>query len=181
MNSKNLTYTGIITLILGIVLIFMKGAAISAVVMVVGVFFLIAAVMNLVMAFRKDTANPFVSTLTAIGAIVLGLWLLFDPNGFTAILVYVFAGLMILAGLYHICMLAFGFKDTKFPVAFYIMPILLVVAGAVIMIIGSERMMNAIVLVTGIALVVYAVCNFLEAAGESSYKKVESSNKEIER
>lgn len=176
MNNKNLTYTGIIALIVGIVLIFMKGAAISAVVMVMGVFFLAAAILNLILAFRKQTANPFVSTLTAIGAIALGLWLLFDPDGFTAILVYVFAGLMILAGLYHICMLAFGFKDTKFPFAFYIMPILLVLAGAVILIIGSDTMMNAIVLVTGIALIVYAVCNFLEAAGESSYKK----NREIE-
>lgn len=174
MNSKNLTYTGIISLIVGIVLIFMKGAAISAVVMVVGVFFLIAAIINLIMAFRKETANPFVSTLTAIGAIALGLWLLFDPSGFTAIVVYVFAGLMILAGLYHICMLAFGFRDSKFPFAFYILPILLVAGGAVILIIGSRQMMNAIVLVSGIALIVYAVCNFLEAAGEGNYKKIEA-------
>lgn len=172
MKSKNLTYTGVITLILGILLIFMKGAAISAVVMVMGVFFLVAAILNVYFAFKKYS-NPVVSILTAIGAIVLGLWLLFDPEGFTAILVYVFAGLMILAGLYHICMLAFGFEDTKFPFAFYIMPILLVLAGCVILIIGSERMMNAIVLVTGIALIIYSVCNFLEAAGESSYKKIE--------
>lgn len=173
MKSKNLTYTGIMALIVGIILIFMKGAAISSVVMVMGVFFLVAAILNLVLAFRKQSANPLISTLTAIGAIALGLWLLFDPAGFTSILVYVFAGLMILAGLYHICILSFGFKDVKFPFAFYIMPILLVLAGGVIIYIGSDKMMNAIVLVTGIALIVYAVCNFLEAAGESSYKRIE--------
>ncbi len=173
MKSKNLTYTGIIALIVGIVLIFMKSAAISAVVMVMGIFFLVAAILNLIMIFRKATVNPFVTTLTAVGAIVLGLWLVFDPNGFTAIIVYVFAGLMILAGLYHISMLSFGFKDTKFPFVFYIMPILLVIAGGVILIIGSERMMNAIVLVTGIALVVYAICNFLESAGGNNYKRIE--------
>lgn len=174
MKSKNLTYTGVIALIVGIVLIFMKGAAISAVVMVVGVFFLLAAIINLILSFRKETASPFLSVLTAIGAIALGLWLLFDPAGFTSIIVYVFAGLMILAGLYHILMLAFGFKDVKFPFAFYIMPILLVIGGVVILIIGSARMMNAIVLVTGISLIVYAVCNFLEAAGESGYRKVDA-------
>ncbi|MCM1490334.1 MAG: DUF308 domain-containing protein [Muribaculum sp.] len=171
MKSKNLTYSGIITLILGILLIFMKGAAISAVVMVMGVFFLVAAVLNVYFAFKKYS-SPYVAILTAIGSMALGLWLLFDPEGFTSILVYVFAGLMILAGLYHICMLAFGFKDAKFPFAFYILPILLVIGGAVIIIIGSERMINMIVLLTGIALIVYAVCNFLEAAGESSYKKI---------
>ncbi len=173
MKSKNLTYTGIIALIVGIVLIFMKSAAISAVVMVMGIFFLVTAILNLIMVFRKATVNPFVTTLTAVGAIALGLWLVFDPNGFTAIIVYVFAGLMILAGLYHISMLSFGFKDTKFPFVFYIMPILLVIAGGVILIIGSERMMNAIVLVTGLALVVYAICNFLESAGENNYKRIE--------
>lgn len=174
MKSKNLTYTGIIALIVGIVLIFMKGAAISAVVMVVGVFFLLAAIINLILSFRKETASPFISVLTAIGAIALGLWLLFDPAGFTSIIVYVFAALMILAGLYHIFLLAFGFKDVKFPFAFYILPILLALGGMVILIIGSERMINAIVLVTGISLIVYAVCNFLEAAGESSYRKIEA-------
>lgn len=173
MKNKNLTYTGIIAMIVGIVLIFMKSAAISAVIMVMGFFLIAAAILNLIMVFRKATVNPFVTILSAAGALALGLWLVFDPNGFTAIMVYVFAGLMILAGLYHICMLSFGFKDTKFPFVFYIMPILLVIGGGVILIIGSEKMMNAIVLATGIALVVYAICNFLEAAGESNYKRIE--------
>lgn len=172
MKSKNLTYTGVITLLLGILLIFMKGAAISAVVMVMGVFFLVAAVLNVYFAFKKYS-SPYASILTALGAVVLGLWLLFDPTGFTAILVYFFAALMILAGLYHICMLAFGFKDVRFPFAFYILPIMLVLGGGVILIIGSDRMMNLIVLLTGIALIIYSVCCFLEAAGESSYRKIE--------
>lgn len=174
MKSKNLTYTGVVTLILGILLIFMKGAAISAVVMVMGIFFLVAALLNVFFAFKKYS-NPVMSILTAIGALVLGLWLLFDPQGFTSIIVYFFAALMIVAGIFHICMLAFGFKDVKFPFAFYILPILLVLGGAAIILIGSERMINMIVLLTGIALVIYSICNFLEAAGESSYKRIERS------
>ncbi len=173
MKSKNLTYTGIVTLILGVVLIFMKSAAISAVVMVMGVAFLVAAIINICLAFKKEANNTMLSVLTAIVTIAFGLWLLFDPEGFTSILVYVFAGLMIAAGLYHICLLSFGFKDSRFPFAFYILPILLVFGGIAIIIIGSATMMNLIVLLTGIALIVYSVCNFLEAAGESSYRRIE--------
>ncbi len=47
-------------------------------------------------------------------------------------------------------------------------------AGIVILIMGPVRMMNAIVLVTGISLIVYSVCNFIEAAGESNYKRIEN-------
>ena len=68
-------------------------------------------------------------------------------------------------------MLGFGFRNARFPFAFYILPILLVATGVVIFILGPVKMMNAIVMTTGIALIVYAVCNFLEAAGESSYQK----------
>lgn len=175
MKSKNLTYTGIVALVLGVMLIFMKSAAISAVVMVMGVFFLIAAVLNVIFAF-KNSSSPYVAILTAIGSLALGLWLLFDPEGFTAILVYVFAGLMILEGIYHICLLAFAFKDSSFPFPFYILPILLILAGVVIICIGSERMMSLIVLVTGIALIVHAICCFIEAAGESSYKRIEDKS-----
>lgn len=172
MKSKNLTYTGIVALILGVLLIFMKSAAISAVVMVMGVFFLIAAILNVYFAFRKYS-SPFVPIITALGSLALGLWLLFDPDGFTEILVYVFAGLMILEGLYHICLLTFVFKDSRFPFAFYILPILLILSGVVIIFIGSERMMNLIVLVTGIALIVHAICCFIDVAGESSYRRIE--------
>lgn len=185
MKNKNLTYTGIITLILGVLLLFMKSTAINVVVMVVGGAFLVAAIINLLIIFRSksrleidgvetsSTSISIVSTLTAVATGALGLWMLLSPAGFSSLLVYVFAAIIILAGLYHVCMLAFGFKDAHFPFAFYILPILLIVAGAVIVYLGPLRMMNAIVMVTGIALIVYSACNFLEVAGESNYKKIE--------
>ena len=185
MKSKSLTYTGIITLIVGVVLLFMQKTAIDIVVMVVGVAFLIAAALNLYIGFRRPSdvqvevngkrkskgSLSFGALLTAVAAAALGLWMLLEPTGFSSLLVYVFAGLMILAGLYHICMLAYGFDGARFPFPFYILPILLVATGVVVLVIGPVKMMNFIVLITGISLIVYSVCNFLEAAGESSYQK----------
>lgn len=181
MKSKNLTYTGIVTLILGVALLFMQHTAINVVVMVVGGAFLLSAIIDLILVFRAKSkietsgghaeSISVVSTLTAVATGALGLWLLLKPTTFTSLLVYVFAAIIILAGLYHICMLGFGFKDARFPFAFYILPLMLVAAGVVVFIIGATAMMNAIVLVTGICLIVYAVCNFIEAAGESSYTK----------
>ncbi len=53
MKSKNLTYTGIITLILGVALLFMQATAINIVVMVVGGAFLLSAVIDLLVVFRS--------------------------------------------------------------------------------------------------------------------------------
>lgn len=183
MNSKSLTYTGIIILIVGIVLLFLQSTAIDVVIMVLGVAFLIAAAVNLYFVFtsrvsvvingKKESKGSisFGSLLTAIAAAALGLWMLLKPSGFSSLLVYVFAALMILAGCVHIVSLMSGFGGVKFPFVFYILPILLVLTGIVVLILGPVTMMNAIVLVTGICLIVYSVCNFLEAARESSYRK----------
>lgn len=186
MKTKGITYTGILTLILGVVLIFLQSTAISVVVMVVGATFLLAALINIVMEFRRKArvesngsdvsgeSVSIISTLTAVATGALGLWMLLAPTGFSSLLVYAFAAIIILAGLYHICLLSFGFKGAHFPFAFYILPILMVIGGGVVLYLGPERMMNAIVLVMGIAMIVYAVCNFIEAAGESNYTKIES-------
>lgn len=186
MKSKNLTYTGIVTLILGIVLLFMQATAINVVVMVVGGAFVLSALIDLIVVLhskatlevngaRKSAESiSIISTLTAVATGALGIWMLLKPGSFSALLVYVFAAIILLAGLYHISMLGFGFKNVRFPFAFYILPILLVAAGIVIFVMGPVKMMNAIVLVTGIALIVYSVCNFIEAAGESSYKRIEN-------
>lgn len=183
MNSKSLTYTGIITLIVGVVLLFMQSTAIDVVVMVLGVAFLLAAAINLYFVFtsrvsveingKKESKGSisFGSLLTAVAAAALGLWMLLEPSSFSALLVYVFAALMILAGGFHIVSLLSGFGGERFPFGFFILPILLVLTGIVVLILGPVTMMNIIVLVTGICLIVYSVCNFLEAARESSYSK----------
>ncbi len=183
MKSKNLTYTGIITLILGVVLLFMQATAINIVVMVVGGAFVLSAIIDLIVVFhskatlevdgKKNSASSIsiISTLSAVATGALGLWMLLSPGSFSSLLVYAFAAIILLAGLYHISMLGFGFSNARFPFAFYILPIVFVATGVVIFIVGPVKMMSAIVLVTGIALIVYAVCNFLEAAGESSYQK----------
>lgn len=188
MKSKNLTYTGIVTLILGIALLFMQATAINVVVMVVGAAFILSAIVDLIVVFhskatlevngeKKSAASiSIVSTLTAVATGALGLWMLISPASFSSLLVYVFAAIILLAGLYHICMLAFGFSDARFPFGFYILPILLVATGGVVFVLGPVKMMNAIVLVTGIALIVYAVCNFIESAGENNYAKRIESN-----
>lgn len=186
MKKGSLTYTGIVTLIIGIVLIFLRATAIDVVVITVGIGFLLTAVVNVIMIMsRKNDVEVNVNgkkeshaaisvgaVITAMGAAALGLWMVLAPGSFSSVIVYVFSALIIIAGLYHITLLAYGLGGARFPFVFYILPILLVLTGVVLLIIGVDTIKASIVLITGIALVVYSVCNFIEAAGEGNYKKL---------
>lgn len=182
MRSKSLTWTGVIVLIVGIALIFLRSTAIDIIVMVLGAMFLLAAAINLYFIFSSTrvtvgddgkkltrTGISVGSVLTAIAAAALGLWMLLDPATLSSMMVYVLAGVLIIAGVYHICLLAFGFRPVKFPFIFYVLPILLAATGIVVLIIGADATKNYIVLITGIAMVAYSVCCFLEVAGSSSF------------
>lgn len=184
MRSKSLTWTGVIVLIVGIALIFLRATAINIIVMVIGTMFLLAAAINLYFIFSSTRITvdengrrlprsgvSAGSVLTAIAAAALGLWMLLDPASLSSMVVYVLAGVLIIAGVYHICLLAFGFKPVSFPFTFYLLPILLAVAGIVVLIIGAATVKSYIVLITGIAMIAYSVCCFLEVAGASSYYK----------
>lgn len=184
MRSKSLTWTGVVVLVVGIALIFLRSTAINIIVMVLGAMFLLAAALNLYFIFSStritvsENGKPVSrrsmsvgSMLTAIAAAALGLWMLLDPASLSSMMVYVLAGLLIIAGIYHVCLLAFGFRPVSFPFIFYVLPILLSVTGIVILVIGATATKDYIVLITGIAMIAYSVCCFLEVAGSSSYYK----------
>ena len=58
-----------------------------------------------------------------------------------------------------------------FPVWLYIFPSLLVIAGVTMLIVGGPRIQDYIVLITGIAMVIFAVSSFLEYAGQQSFAR----------
>lgn len=179
-----MTWTGVVVLLVGIALIFLRSTAIDVVVMVLGGMFLLAAAINLYFLFsstkvvvesngktRSHSGLSIGSMLSAIAAAALGLWMLLDPATMSSLVVYVFAALMIISGIYHVCVLVFSFKPVKFPAIFYVLPTLLALCGIVILIIGASATKDYIVLITGICMIVYAVCCFLEVAGASSFYK----------
>ena len=182
MESQRTIWTAIIVLIVGIALIFLRSTAIDIVVMVLGAMFVAASALNLFFLFRTPTVTvsggkvrrvsvSFGSLVAAVAAGALGIWMLFDPSSMSSLIVYAFPGLMILAGLYHVVQLAFGFRPVRFPLLFYVFPVCLIICGVVVMVLGAVKTMDYIVLVTGISMIVFSVISFLEVAGAASYRK----------
>jgi uncharacterized membrane protein HdeD (DUF308 family) len=85
-----------------------------------------------------------------------------SPGSLVGIMVYLFAVLLIVAGIYQIIMLAVGHRPIKFPVWMYIMPTLMTAAGIVILATDVKTIESVVVLITGISLVAFALNRIVE-------------------
>lgn len=182
MNSRSNIVTGILVFIVGVVFIFMQSRqdVLHAIVFILGLLFIAAGIVNMLMLYgSKSGGNSSSSRISGIlvsgAALVLGIWMVISPGDIISVIVYAFAVLLILGGAYHLYMLSYGYRPLRFPGWFYILPSLLVIAGVTMLIIGSARLQSYIVLITGIAMVVFSVSSLLEYVGQQSFARGERS------
>lgn len=122
------------------------------------------------------------STLWAsIGAIALGVWMVCDPTLFAGLLAYIFGALLVLYGIYHIVLMSYWLRPFAFAFWFYVIPVLMIIAGIVILASSVRDMNSVVVLITGIALVASAVNTLLEYTASSSARANDNSPKQIEQ
>lgn len=175
-SYKGSLYSAILALIAGVFMVIYSNVTLRTIVLVVGIMFIASAVFNLAYEFSRKRADRKSTSLTAIvasfGAAVLGIIMVLTPIGMVNLIVYLFAASIILLGLYEICAMAFMYRPVTFPFWFFILPSLLVICGAVICIMGAERVGEMMVIVTGISLIVYAVSTFINIVGLISYRRI---------
>lgn len=176
MDYKGNLWSAIFALIIGIAMVFFSDIALHTVVLVVGILFIATAVLNLSLELsRKRAGSNRHASMTAIlssaGAGVLGVLMVFTPSGMVDLMIYLFAAAIILLGLYQIVTLAFAYRPVTFPFWFFILPALLVITGVVICLIGAQKVGELMILITGIALIVYAIATFIDIAGLLSFRR----------
>ena len=91
-----------------------------------------------------------------------------DPTFFAGLLAFMFGGILVLYGIYHIVLMSYWLRPAVFPFWFYIIPVLMLASGIVILCTGVRAMNSVVVLITGIALVASAVNSMLEYTAASS-------------
>lgn len=173
METKSVITSSLIILAVGILLLFLQSTALSIVILVMGLLLIAAAGIGFYFDYSgAKQAGQSVSVFSMISLIVslaAGLWMVFAPASAASLLVYVIAIGLILGGVLHIANMMTGFGPIRLPGYFYIVPLLLVICGIVVLIIGADRTKDCIVLICGISLIVYAVSTLLEVA---SYKRL---------
>lgn len=171
MKTKTNIFTAILMAAVGIALIALHDRVelLSWIIIMIGILFMIpslfALAMTIISARGKTDRGVNASTIIAsLGGLCLGLAMCITPTTFAAILVYLFAAVLIIAGIYHVLIIGWLSRPLVVPGYCYIIPALLIVTGGVIIFTPIHTINDVVVLVTGIALLLSGANSFIEVA-----------------
>lgn len=123
---------------------------------------------------KERTQGRGPTIVASIVCVALGLWMICEPAFFATIIAYIFGALLIGIGLYHIILLAVWMRPLVMPFWFYIIPVLLIVAGIVLLATNINTLNSVVVLVMGISLICSAFNSALEFAASHPARVKES-------
>lgn len=168
MNSKTNLLMAVLMAGTGIALIVLHNRVdiLSWISVLIGIMFIIPSLFSLGLTFfsgnREDRSSSASSIIASIGGLGLGVAMCIVPGTFAGIFVYVFAAILVVAGLWHIVFITWLAKPAVMPGWFYAIPVLLVIAGVAILFTSIKTINNVVVLITGIAFICSAVNSILE-------------------
>lgn len=187
MKGRNLLLLGISAVVLGIILIlFRTSLASGKVVIVGGVLFVAAGLINMSVFLgsrdkegkaRMGAFGTAFGWLASAAAVILGVAMLVFSNAFVAITGFMFGVLILFAALFQMCLLIFGARPTNLSPWFYLVPTALVAAAIYIFthvpeVDGSHTVMT----VTGASFVLFGFFTIIEgtAIGQVNRQTVKS-------
>ena len=159
-GAKGQWFTTILTLAAGVLLIAFHNHLdlITWIVEGMGWFIILTGayliVNNMLRPRDERLVWPGVLGVFALG---IGLWIAITPSTFANLLIYIFAAVLILAGIWNMFTLRIMGRTLQIPLYYYILPALVIVAGVCFLITGAKVVTTAILLVMGIALVVSVI------------------------
>lgn len=163
----------IIALLLGLAIVIWPGVAVDAFVRILGAVMILVGGVSLGINFLGKERLGFLFAFTGIIAVLFGIVLLVFPDFFVNLLSYLFGILMLFFSIGEIATLLSAGKYTKVKFAFYIIPILIFLAG-IFLIVKPMEVAKTVFVFFGIALIFYAVFEFVMAVRFSKvFKEVE--------
>lgn len=157
-------FTTIITLAAGVLLIAFHNHLdlVDWIVETMGWFLILAGAYLFVSNLMRPRDQRFVwQQIVGVFILGMGAWVAIAPATFAAFLIYIFAVVLILSGLWNIFTLKLIGHSMEVPLYFYFLPALVIVAGVCFFITGAKVVTTAVLLVVGIALVVSAVSTLM--------------------
>lgn len=161
-SFSNQSITAIVVGLAGLLLIIFEGRGdlLRWIAVLIGIMFIIPSAFVLVSQLRSNSAFRSDSAVVAsVGGLLLGICMCVVPGLFVGIFIYLFAFMLILGGVSQIVFIS---RSGGLGGAFYVVPVLLTLAGIVMLFAGIERDASAIVLIMGIGMVLYSINTLIE-------------------
>lgn len=123
----------ICALVIGVLLVVWPETAILYLVITIGVLFFVPGSIAVFSFFMRGKETGMSFPLVGLGSLLFGLWLIITPTFFVEILMYVLGAVLVLAGISQIVNLSAARSWTWVPVGFFVVPVLVLIAGVVVL------------------------------------------------
>lgn len=176
-KKSSIFLVNIFVLLAGLLLVLLYDEArlMEGIVMVMGVMFLVPSAISLILMLSQMSRSMSQidgeadsvgfsngGLLPSIGGICFGLSLVLRPLLFVEILAYLFAIILIIGGLYHVVMLLITSRRISVSLWLYVLPVVVAVAGFVLILTDVRTVEKWVNLITGIALICFSVASLTE-------------------
>lgn len=150
-------------ILLGLVMVLWPEAAITYLVITIGVLFILPGLFSILGYFTRSKEtngdNPMFP-IEGAGSVLFGAWLVIMPGFFVNILMYVLGALLVVAGVQQIVTLISARKWSTVPFGFYLMPVLILITGVMIIAYPFGAAANTFV-IFGVAIMFYGICELI--------------------
>ncbi len=150
----------IVALIIGCLLVLFPNQASDYVIITIGIVFLVSSLISLVSYFTQEKELRGHFPIEGIGCFLLALWLLIMPTFFANLLTILLGAILLLGGVQQIVCLSIVRRQIKVSMGFYVVPILLFLAGLFTLINPTGVRATALVII-GIGALLYAVTELI--------------------
>lgn len=152
----------VVALVLGVLLVMWPQTAMEYLVITIGVLFFVPGLISLISYFMQKQGGMF--PVVGVGSLLFGLWLMVMPNFFINTLMYVLGFFLLLGGIQQIASLIAARKYGSIPFGFFIVPILLLIAGIVVLsMYNPSQMVSWIFILLGISSIVYGLSDLMNS------------------
>ncbi|MCI5663933.1 MAG: DUF308 domain-containing protein [Mediterranea sp.] len=156
---KGISYSflrAVCALVMGLLLVMFPEQAGNYLVITIGVVFMVPSLIGLIAYFTQDAAVRRRFPVEGVGSLLFGLWLVIMPGFFANLLTFVLGFILLMGGIQQIASLMAARRWTVVPWGFYLLPVLILVAGLVALFnpMGVQR---TTFLILGISSLLYAL------------------------
>ena len=150
----------ICALVIGLVLVMIPDQAGDYFVITIGVIFLVPSLISIIGYFAQSTEMRSRFPIEGVGSLLFGLWLIIMPGFFADLLTFVLGFILVMGGVQQIASLSAARRWMPVPGGFYVVPVLILLAGLVALFNPTGVRSTAFIII-GISSLVYAASELL--------------------
>ena len=136
-SMANNVIRSLATMLIGLLMIFVSDSALPIIIRISGAAFFLPALVSIITVYvsRKESSviPKVLITIIDVGSMAFGVWLIADPVNFVDLFTILLGVILILFALFQVVMIVTAQKYSIVPLSLLAIPLLLVVAGIIIM------------------------------------------------